>query len=92
MLVDSRLTNPKAIAEAGKIIYSTVQTQLETEHWGRFVAINIDTGQFFLGDTSDEALAAAHAANDGLCHLIRIGFPAAFGHASFRTGIDRLRR
>ena len=59
--------------------------QLEREHPGRFVAIDLETGEAYLGDFSGEALQEARrAAPNGAFHLIRIGQPTAFS-SSKRT-------
>jgi len=73
-------TNPKAIAEAGEAIYREVyQRDLELNHLGKYVAINIQTRTASLGDTPPEALMMAKAEDaHGVFHLMRVGFPGAF--------------
>ena len=74
------LSNPKALAEAGEKIYSErYRAQFEAEHPGRFVAIDVQTGDAYLGNTPEEALNQAQAARKGsLTHLIKIGSAGAF--------------
>src|ERR1039458_10859101 len=75
----SIFSNPKSIADAGERIYQELKTQLESEHAGQFIAINVASAQYQVGDSPEEALEAAKAADPkGLFHLIRVGFPGAF--------------
>jgi len=63
------------LAERGQAIYDKqLREKLEPDHAGRFVAIEPQSGQYFLGDTTDEALSKAEQAHPNkLFHLIRIG-------------------
>ena len=48
------------------------------ERLGRFASIGPDTGRYFLGDTSAEAISAAHdAMPEARFYLKRIGYTAA---------------
>jgi len=88
-----RFPNPKAIAEAGEEIYNSLRADLETNHRGRFVAINVNTGTYHLGDSAEEAVEKARNAEpEDLFHLIRVGFPGAFqvSHALQRASSDWL--
>jgi hypothetical protein len=70
----------KSVIERAKRIYAErLQAVLEPQHWDRFVAIEPDSGDYFLGDTFDEAVKLARAKHpSGLSHTIRIGHRAAF--------------
>jgi hypothetical protein len=70
----------KAVMERAKRIYSEqLQAMLEPQHRNRFVAIEPESGEYFLGDTFDEAVQAARAKHPSrLSHTIRIGHRAAF--------------
>jgi hypothetical protein len=72
--------NPKVIARLGEEIYShKYKAEYEVAHWGKFVAINVRTGSATIGETPEEALEHAKAADPhGLFHLVRAGFPSAF--------------
>jgi len=51
---------------------------LEPGHLHKFVAIEPDSGDYFLGDTMSEAGVAARKARPGcLTHTMRVGHPAA---------------
>ena len=69
----------RAVIKQAKGIYDQHRENLESEHCGRFVAIEPQSGEYFLGDTFDDAVRAARAAHPSrLSHTIRIGHDAAF--------------
>lgn len=84
--------NPKAIADAGERIYREKfqmesgdpsdgprRPSFESEHSGEFVAINVVAETAHLGATPEEAFNAARKADqNGVFHLIRVGYPGAF--------------
>lgn len=68
-----------SVAERAKRIYADrLQTQLEAEHLHRHVAIEPDSGDFFLGDSFAEAVRAARSTHPNrISFVIRIGHEAA---------------
>jgi hypothetical protein len=68
------------VIERAKQFYAQkLQADLESQHMNRFVAIEPESGDYFLGDTFDEAVAAARTKYPSrLSHTIRIGHRAAF--------------
>jgi hypothetical protein len=70
----------KAVIERAKRIYAErLQAVLEPQHLNRFVAIEPESGEYFLGDTFDEAVKAARTKYPSrLTHTLRIGHRAAF--------------
>jgi hypothetical protein len=70
----------RSVIERAKHIYAErLQTALESQHRDRFVAIEPESGEYFLGDTFDEAVRSARAKYPSReSHTIRIGSPAAF--------------
>lgn len=90
-----QFTNPRAIAAAGERFYDAQRLSLEAEHHGEFAAVNVSSGQIYLGKTPEEALSSAKGADiKGLFHLIRVGFTGAFqvSYASQKTDSDWLFR
>jgi hypothetical protein len=83
------LTTPEKIAEAGERIYDQRwRAELEPQHPGEFVAIDVSSSQAYVGKYPEDALTRAReAAPHALLHLIRIGAPEAFkvGYAARRT-------
>jgi len=70
----------RSVIDRAKRIYADqLQAALESQHGNRFVAIEPESGDYFLGDTFDEAVKAARAEHPSrLSHTIRIGHRAAF--------------
>lgn len=70
----------KSVIERAKRIYAEkLQAALESQHGNRFVAIEPESGEYFLGDSFDEAVRSARAKYPSrLSHTIRIGHRAAF--------------
>src|SRR5579859_5043026 len=73
-------TKTKSVIERAKRLYAEqLQAVLESQHLNRFVAIEPESGDYFLGDSFDEAVTSARAKHPSrLSHTIRIGHRAAF--------------
>ncbi len=73
--------NAQETSERGIEIYNKLfKAELEKDHTGRFLAINVIDESATLGDTSSEVLLRAKKEKpNGFFHLIKIGYPAAFG-------------
>lgn len=66
------------IARGERLYSERLKADLVREQTGRFVAIDPDTGRYFLGDTSASAVGTAHdAMPDARFYLKRIGYTAA---------------
>lgn len=50
---------PSEIAHKGEEIYQKISKQVEKEHSGDFVAIEVESGKYFLGQTQIEAIEKA---------------------------------
>ena len=70
----------KSVIDRAKQIYaSRLKQVLEVEHENRFVAIEPESGEYFIGDTFDAAVKGARSKFPfRLSHTIRIGHDAAF--------------
>jgi hypothetical protein len=68
-----------ALARQAELIYEErLKDQLERSRPDEFVAIEPISGDFFLGRTLSEAMAAARKAHpDRLAHTLRVGHKAA---------------
>lgn len=70
---------PKSITSRAKTIFEERREQLENEHLGQFIAIEPDSGDMFLADSFDTAVAKAVAKHpEKVSHTIHIGKEAAF--------------
>lgn len=71
--------DPKLVVTKGETIYATqLKALLEPAHLGEYLAIEVDSGDHFLGHTLVEAGEKAQAKHpDKIFHFIRIGSPVA---------------
>jgi len=70
------LIDKDEIVEKGQRIYETIKDKLEPEHKGEIVAIEPDTGDYFLGQSVIEAIEKGREKYpDSVFHVIRIGYP-----------------
>ena len=66
------------VRRAEEVYTKRLRAILEPDHVDEFVAIEPESGDYFLGKTLSEAMAAAHRAYPGrLAHAMRIGHRAA---------------
>ena len=70
----------QSVAEKAKRFYEAqLRERLEASDRGRFVCIEPESGDFFLGDTLDEAVNQSIDVHpDCLTHTLRVGHAAAF--------------
>ena len=67
------------IARAKEIFEQRLRSHLEANHRDQFVAIEPDSGEFFVADTFDAAVKMARSKYPSrVSHTIRIGHAAAF--------------
>ena len=72
----------RGMAEKAKAIYEKIKDRLEAEHMGKAVAIDVESGDYFLGKTGLEAARQAKARYPNrIPYIMRIGRPA---YISFR--------
>lgn len=66
------------IADEGSKIYKKIKNKYDSEEKGKFLAIEIESENVFLGNSSAEALEKAKSAYpDKVFYVVRIGFDAA---------------
>src|SRR5256885_15192395 len=86
-LPNSNQTTNDDLVERGQNIYRrALASILEPSHLGEFVAVEPDSGRYFLGSTASAALVAAHSSMPhNLFYLTRVGRETAHtvgGHAT----------
>ena len=66
------------IADEGAKIYEQVKTDYDPKEKGKFLAIDIDSGEVYLSDTSAEALELARKDHpEKVFYVVKIGFDVA---------------
>jgi hypothetical protein len=72
------MTTPELYDRAERIYRDRLQADLERSHLNSFVAIEPESGAYYVGKTLSEASAAASAAHpDRRCCVLRVGHPVA---------------
>lgn len=70
-----RQADIQEIAEAGRKIYEEVKSQYEPQHNGKFLAIDIETKNVYMGETTSEAVEQARVAYpQRVFYVVKIGF------------------
>jgi hypothetical protein len=71
--------NLDQLVRSAELIYERdLRSKLEPEHENEFVAIEPESGDFYLGATLSQAIGAAREAHPNqLCHAVRVGHKAA---------------
>jgi hypothetical protein len=71
------MTDPESLATQGETLYTTrIKALVEPAHIGEYIAIDIDSGDYFLGRTVVEAAIKARATYPDKCfHFIKVGSP-----------------
>lgn len=68
----------RRIAEEGTNIYVKIKDKYDPDESGKFLAIDIDTAETFLGDSSSAALILAKEKYPGkVFYVVKIGFDSA---------------
>jgi hypothetical protein len=74
------------VAERAKEVYATIKEEMERQHWGKALAIEAKSGDYFLGDRGLEAVKEGRKKHpDGLFFIYRIGHKAYVSYRG-RTG------
>lgn len=71
--------DPYEISKKGQKVLETLTPELEKKHFGQFIAIDADSGEYFIGDTVIEATRKAQVKYPGkIFFLGRIGYRTAY--------------
>lgn len=83
----SRPGSVKRVAEAGARLYAdTLRAKLEPRCTGKLVAIEVASGDYFVGDTLQDALRQGRAKHpERVLYTVRIGARAVYSLASRAT-------
>ncbi|MDI6792965.1 MAG: hypothetical protein QME81_08885 [bacterium] len=69
----------REMAEKGRAVYRRIKDELEKEHKGELVAIDVDSGDYFLGETPIEATTKGREKYpDKSFYVMRIGHRAVY--------------
>jgi len=76
----------QAIEKRGKEIYETqLKGKLELQENGKYVVIEVESGEFFINEFLDKALGEAKKKfPDKVFYSLRVGYPGVFSFSSMR--------
>lgn len=80
---------PSEIAQKGTEVYRKISKRIEKKHIGSFIAIEVESGRYFLGQTQVEAIEKAkkHFPTK-IFYLIKIGFPATVTFSGYQRPLS----
>jgi hypothetical protein len=80
---------PSEIAHKGEEVYRKISKQIEKKHLGSFIAIEVESRKYFLGQTQIEAIEKAkkHFPTK-VFYLMKIGFPAAVTFSGYQRPLS----
>lgn len=77
MCVSVLKVSPEELTEKGEEIYSRIGKELEEKYLGKFAAIDVESGEYFIGDRVVEAVRKARKKHPRkVFYIKRIGFKA----------------
>lgn len=80
---------PAEIAQKGSEIYQKIRKQIEKKYSGNFIAIEVESGKYYLGKTQVEAIEKAkkHFPTK-IFYLMKVGFPAAVTFSGYQRPLS----
>ena len=80
---------PSEIAQKGEEIYQRISKRIEKKHTGDFIAIEVESGKYFFGQTQVEAIEKAkkHFPSK-IFYLMKVGFPAAVTFSGYQRPLS----
>lgn len=74
------------LSEEGKRIYEELKETLGPEHKGEYLAIEVESGDYFIGKTIEDVDQKVRKKYpDKVLHLVRIGYPGVFNLSTFAS-------
>lgn len=80
---------PSEIAQKGTEVYRKISKRIEKNHMGEFIAIEVESGKYFLGQTQVEAMEKAKKNfPTKIFYLIKIGSPVAVTFSGYQRPLS----
>ena len=83
-MAKAKSVSTKKLAEVGQRIYDErLRKKLEPRYAGKIVTIEVDSGDYFVGDTLREAIQKARKRYpEEVFYSVKVGYPAVYSFAS----------
>ncbi len=86
----NRYTTDEIVQRGQERYEREIRFKVEPEHQGKMLALDVDTGNYELGDDSLTALAGLKSKDPGaVIYIVRVGFPTAVKIGAGRKTADR---
>jgi uncharacterized protein (DUF2147 family) len=74
-----KIINKDFVFSKGEEIYQTLKKEMEDKYKGKFLAIDPESGDYYLGNTSLDAILKGREVHpDAVFYVIRIGLPYVY--------------
>ena len=85
-MIDNQPLSLQEIEKRGKEIYETqLKEKIESEKNGKYLVLEVESGEYFINDFLDEALKEAKKKfPNKIFYSLRIGYPGVFSFSSMR--------
>ena len=89
LLISLPTVYPAEIAQKGIQVYQKISKQIEKDYSGDFVAIEVESGEYFLGQTQVEAIEKAkkHFPTK-IFYLMKVGFPTVVTFSGYQRPLS----
>lgn len=78
-------TRPLDLVPRGEAIYDRMKAEVEVIHRGKFMAIDVDSGDYEIDAEDIDAISRLRERHpERMSYLVRIGFPAAYSMCGWR--------
>jgi hypothetical protein len=82
-MLQNQTVNAKRIGHEGQQVYEHLRQRLEKRYKGKIVAIEVESGDYFVGDTLQEAIQKARTKYPNkIFYSVRVGYPAVYSFSS----------
>mgnify|MGYP001582151439 CR=1 FL=1 len=67
---------PEKLAQKGIRLYDKIRSKLEKKYYGQYVAIDTESGKYFIGQTQEDVIKKTTGeTSTGLYYFVKIGSP-----------------
>lgn len=75
----ARYSNDEIVRRGQELYERDIRARVEPEHKGKFLVIDIETGEYEIAPTAIEAIRRSKAKHpDPALYILRVGYPAAY--------------
>jgi len=81
--MDAQQLLPQDVEKKGQEIYEKIKGEVEIKYKDKYLTIDVTSGEYFVGDTVEDALIKAKEKHPGkIFHTIKVGAPGIYSVSS----------